>query len=265
MGAAVCTRGFRRLLRGGKDKEAIKRPGDKKALGEAKPAPKPLKSCLKTPNSVPRNLRVRFEGVKSAWVAPSVRRKREEQRRLAKEKWDGPVSLLPHTAAVTSSTIKCDSDIKGSSEMLNVERGDIQAVASGQSACSPVNTPEEEGLERTESILSAVSIEPLEVSLDNKAESIDDSCKADADSIGVESIDTNAEDCFATTSPWLLAVSPRKREAYLYREETKAAQGYKGSLQSFDAAQRRRKSCLKNARLSPQPAETEKEGELAVQ
>eukprot|EP00890_Picochlorum_soloecismus_P004512 jgi/Picsp_1/5061/NSC_02424-R1_---NA--- len=258
--AAVCTRGVRRLLRGGKNKEVLKRPAEEKALGEAKPAPKPLRSCLKTPNYVPRNLRVRFEGVKSAWVAPSVRRKREEQRRLATEKWNSPGSSSPQAAEVTpceSSEIMINSDTKGSDETLKVKRGDIRSAASQHPASCPIATPEDQGLERTESILSAVSIEPLEVSLDNIDTSVDASCEADANSIGAESIDIVA-DSFETPSPWLLAVSPRKRRAHLGREEIKADNN---RFQLSTAAERRKKIGLKNARLSPQPAETKKEGE----
>jgi hypothetical protein len=267
VGAAVCTRGFRRLLRGGKSKEGLKRPGDRKAQEEVKPAPKPLKSCLKTPNSVPRNLRVRFEGVKSAWVAPSVRRKREEQRRLAKEKWNAPGSSLPQaeTAALSESSILMnESDTKGSDEMLKVERGCIQSAASQQPSFSLITTTaKDEGLERNESILSAVAFEPLGNSLENEEYSTDESCKAGGDGIGAETIDIVAQACLETPSPWLLAVSPRKRQAHLYRGEIKAAQGSKDELQLSNNADRKKRSYLKNARLSPQPAETEKEGELA--
>ena len=267
VGAAVCTRGFRRLLRGGKSKEGFKRPGDKKALGEAKPAPKPLKSCLKTPDSVPRNLRVRFEGVKSAWVAPSLRRKREEQRRLAKEKWNGPGSSFPQAAGVASSESSKtmnDYDAKGSAEMLKVERGGTQSAISEQPSFSLITTPKDEGLERTESILSAVAFESVKTSLEDKEDPIGESCKSGGDGIGAETIDVVAQACLETPSPWLLAVSPRKREAHLSREDTKTVQSSKDSLQVSNAADRKKRICLKNSRLSPQPAETEKEGELAV-
>ena len=171
--AVVCYQGYRSLRRmigaGRKKREArkttCKHLGDD--LREATPAPEPLKSCLKTPDSVPRNLRVRFEGVKSAWVPPSVRRKREEQSRLAKEKWQGPNSPSPDAIIIAGDVLPSDSskenlvvDIQGTTEPEGIR---AVVTQSPSDILSQVET-----LERTDSILSAVSIEPLIVSMDPK-------------------------------------------------------------------------------------------------
>jgi len=184
--------GFRRLRRiiGAGKKKREERKALKLRLGnewqEDSPAAKPLKSCLKTPESVPRNLRVRFEGVKSAWVPPSVRRKREEQSRLAKETWQATNSPSPSAILAGGDSSSSDSckdrifaNIPGSEEM---EGAHNCGIPPGVTESAFDISCQDESLERTDSILSAVSIEPLIVSMDQKEELKDVSCPATGES-----------------------------------------------------------------------------------
>eukprot|EP00890_Picochlorum_soloecismus_P004339 jgi/Picsp_1/4906/NSC_02270-R1_---NA--- len=196
--AIVCTtvvgyQGFRRLRlmigAGRKKREErktrIQRLADDRQ--KASPAPKPTKSCLKTPESVPRNVRVRFEGVKCPWVPPSVRRKREEQSRLAKEKWQGPNSPSPSTFLVKGLNTTSNShkdlvfeDTQGSEELEGVQTFGIRTAVT-QSPSDIVC--QDESLERTDSVLSAVSIEPLVILKHQKEESVDVSCATVGESL----------------------------------------------------------------------------------